>query len=267
MARNKSPSGDFNWDHYTLVFAGRSFDVVRGEAPINGVYGDESIKDLSNWHWHAVDENFVKVRALSNSHWRVWSKDGTRYDFTQPLYWAWDDPDNPADLYEPYKWLLTEVADRHDNQIVYDYVIDQYPLAPNPGDSIVHPTYHLHSINWGPARSASDPTQRRYRVRFEVRERASATPGVDAEWEHNNLQVYGKEGASHERYQLDRIAVEVFQDHSGGYDPVRSYTLRYAPSSASLYSDDVGRYANGDPEGQRVLTLTEIQPAGTAGGV
>ncbi|MCG8347794.1 MAG: hypothetical protein MI924_08455, partial [Chloroflexales bacterium] len=234
---------------------------MRGDKPLPGY----SATDKTRWHWpwYAVDENFIKVRALSETHWRVWTTDGTRYDFTQALTWGWLPPQEP-EYTEPYKWLLTAVTDRHNNQIVYDYQIDRYPLIAHPHS--VQPSYHLRSINWGPGRSASDPTQRRYRVRFEVRARASATPGVDADWERSSIQMHGKAGAPHERYQLDRIAVEVFQDSSGRYDPMRAYTLRYAPSSASLYSDDVGRHANGAPQGQRVLTLTAIQRTGTAGG-
>ena len=45
-----------------------------------------------------------------------------RFDFTQPLYWPYDDGNSVTR--QVYKWLLTRTTDPHGNAIVYDYVID-----------------------------------------------------------------------------------------------------------------------------------------------
>jgi hypothetical protein len=130
------------YSYYTLVLNGQSFEL-RGTLK-NG-YTNTNDPDPTHWNWNPTDESFIRVEAISNGtsvaptvaqgtimthtgelaygrggtdwngNWRsryafrVWTKDGTRYDFAEDLWWGWDACDAAAELYiEPYKYLLSE---------------------------------------------------------------------------------------------------------------------------------------------------------------
>ncbi|MBA2302110.1 MAG: hypothetical protein H0W08_05700 [Acidobacteria bacterium] len=120
IARNRNLAGSA-WDHFTIVLGGRSFDIVRGHL-LPG-YSDYFDRALDHWSWHAVDENFTRVRALSDGTWQVWTPDGTRYDFTQQLVENTGNAELGTNSSEVYQWLLTQTTDTHANRITYAYQV------------------------------------------------------------------------------------------------------------------------------------------------
>ncbi len=225
VARNKSTgSSDQHWDHFTLVFGGRSFDVARG-APKDGSYTNY---DIANWTWHTVDENFtrVEVQNVSGSYrWSAWTKDGTRYEFQQAL---------AQRLYhtgarEEYKWLLTRVVDTHGNVINYAYHLG---IEVDSSENL-HPTYHLKTIEWGYDGTTPSTGTARYRVEFDVSSRwASPTESVDLKWEYPGYPTANarwEKITPHEAYRLNKV--NVFSQPAGAISPllVRQYVLSYAP--------------------------------------
>ncbi len=239
VSLNRSPAGE-RWNNFSFVFAGRSFNVVKGQL-LPG-YTDYYDTDITHWSWHPVDDSFVRVQALSGTAWRVWLKDGTRYDFAQPLWWGWTEPDSR----EVYQWLLTQVTDTSGNVIRYDYAVDTVGAAPDT----YNPTYYLRAITWGYDGVGGTGTPR-YRVEFTVASRwASPTEQVDTAWESGSNQAGNTSGTPHQAYRLDRITVQSMPPLSAGYKTVRRYELRYYASSESVQTDSW--------QGQKVLTLKEI---------
>jgi hypothetical protein len=121
--------------YYSLILNGQSYDIVRG-AVIPGV--TTSINHIAGWTWYATDEQFLRVRATTDESWAVWTKDGTRYDFTTTAKWGWDTGGAPE--IETYKWLLTTVTDPHGNTIQYAYNRIQVTHTGGTVDPDVWPT-------------------------------------------------------------------------------------------------------------------------------
>src|SRR5262249_9064670 len=162
----------------------------------------------------------------------VWSKDGTRYDFTQPL---WTDDTQERFV---YKWLLTQVSDTHGNKIVYAYQVD--PV--NQGNTY-NPTAYLQTITWGFDGAIPGTGNRRYRVSLVANDRQTGqTAGVDGNWEYPVVGPpnpdYWKPVVPHEKYRLDQIKVESWPPNQPTYQLVRQYNLNYAATAASLQIDD-----------------------------
>ncbi|MBA2302111.1 MAG: hypothetical protein H0W08_05705 [Acidobacteria bacterium] len=103
----------------------------------------------------------------------------------------------------------------------------------------------------------------RYRVEFVVADRASGyTAGVDTRWEHAyypNASDYWQRIAPHEVYRLDQIKVLSQPPGAGVPELVRRYDLRYESAETSLQTD------RKEGNGQRVLTLREVQLVGSDG--
>ncbi|HEX6290957.1 MAG TPA: hypothetical protein VFZ66_17360, partial [Herpetosiphonaceae bacterium] len=246
---NKSLAGD-GWNHYSLVFGGRSFDAVRGRllTPYTDYLND---RNPAHWSWHATDEQFTRVRAedLGNGayRWLAWDKSGTRYTFTTPLQTT------DSQTTYVYKWLLTEVTDVHGNRIVYDYYIDEV--------NAYQPTAYLAAIRWGFDGTTPGTGTARYKVEFETVSRwASPTEQVDLQWEYPTCDTCGTQWQPftvHEAYRLNAINVLSMPPGTTGYELVRQYRLGYADSAASVRSDR--------STGQRVLTLASIQQVGKDG--
>ena len=121
VARNKS-SVSALWDSFSLVMAGRSYDLIKGRLTGQAINGracvDQSVDAASFecWTWHAVDDDFVRVRVMMvpgqpSPIWRVWTKDGTRYDFGMNNHILWSDPDTTS--YDAQRWLLLKITDVH----------------------------------------------------------------------------------------------------------------------------------------------------------
>jgi YD repeat-containing protein len=251
VALNRSLAGP-QWDNFTFVFGGHSFDIIRGQ--LLSQLGCTDYNAHASWHcwtWHPVDESFVRVRAIEtapNSQqywWQAWTKDGTRYDFTEPL-WTHD-----TETRYIYKWLLTQVTDPHGNRIVYTYHIDTVFIGPNA----YQPTYYLQTIAWGHDGATPGTGTPRYQVEFVAASRTlSPTTGVDGQWDYPGTDTFWKDITPHELYRLDAIKVKSWAPGASGYEIVRQYNLRYAPASQSLQTDD--------DIAQKVLTLVGVQLAG-----
>lgn len=116
-------------DVYNLVLNGASHDLVRGLEEDTHPVGDYPI-------YHTMDETFWRIwpepglsGEQSPERWRVQTKDGTIYTFSEQLW-----QQRESDGYdEVYKWLLTEVRDPYDNVIQYTYYVEKLncPGAPN----------------------------------------------------------------------------------------------------------------------------------------
>jgi uncharacterized repeat protein (TIGR01451 family) len=160
VSLNKSVAGD-SWNSFSFVFGGRSFQVTRGQPsgvkPGGGACTVNDVTLLECWTWHAVDEQFARVRVSYKGDvtvgtapntatyrtyiWHAWTKDGTRYDFglnDNQLWWT-----NDLSHREVYKWLLVKVTDPHGNKIVYDYQIDAISRSLNNVVADYHPSYAL----------------------------------------------------------------------------------------------------------------------------
>jgi RHS repeat-associated protein len=249
VMRNKSLAGS-NWDHFSLVFEGRSFDIVRGQL-LSPCTDYQNGAALECWSWHAVDEHFVRVRAEQSNGtyiWRAWTTDGTRYDFTQPL---WNRPDTDVNTPEIYGWLLTQVVDVHGNRIEYLYHIDVVP------GTVFTPTWYLAEIRWGFDGATPGTGTPRYRITFETADRATGiSAGVDANYEHPYPgNAYWRQITPHQKYRVDSISV--WSRPGASYELVRRLVLSYASLNESVFSDA--------RNGQRVLTLKAVQLVGSDG--
>ena len=127
--------------HYTLAIGGKSFALVRGQL-IDPVHGDPTdLATLTNWHWSTSDESYLRVVpipatgtianrggthngvAYPRYEWRVWAKDGTRYEFAEDQWWGWTScgGSGTGDYMETYRWQISRVVDTHGNAITYHY--------------------------------------------------------------------------------------------------------------------------------------------------
>lgn len=177
------------YDSFAVSVNGRSFDLVR----LGPVAGSPGSQDLDQWVWGVVDESFVRVRAqqgvtAGHYQWTLWTRDGTRYEFTQALRWGWKANGSiSAAYFETYKWLLTAVVDPSGNKVTYTYQVQTHGTAPN----IAHPTYYLQSISWGYDGATPGTGNPRYTAEMEVVTRSASLSGtVDGVWEWAENQYY-----------------------------------------------------------------------------
>jgi len=68
------------------MFNGQSYTLVRGNALPSSPYDTSHIL---GWDWTTTDDAFLRVRATSDDSWAVWTKDGTRFDFTTTAIRGW----------------------------------------------------------------------------------------------------------------------------------------------------------------------------------
>ncbi len=107
--------------------------------------------------------------------WKVWTKDGMRYEFNHALVTSEQILGGNESPYI-YKWLLTRVIDALGNHIDYMYDIQTYWQGVT-----THPTYRLTEIRWGYDGTLTTLPQEppligrtaRYRVLFESRDRST----------------------------------------------------------------------------------------------
>jgi len=104
--------------------------------------------------------------------WQLWTKDGTRYEFEEDLWWGWDACQNLEYQIEPYKWLLSKVVDPHQNVITYNYNRETWsgflktcPGSSRTGIAAVDRDAWPMSITWGANTTTGAPD--RYKVVFD----------------------------------------------------------------------------------------------------
>ncbi|HEU4323529.1 MAG TPA: RHS repeat-associated core domain-containing protein [Roseiflexaceae bacterium] len=270
VARNKSTIGK-EWDTFTLVFGGRSYHLVKGRLTGQATNGRACTNPATEgnyfecWTWHSVDEDFVRVRAMmptgmSTPIWRVWTKDGTRYDFGINNHVLWSDPDTVS--YDAQRWLLVKITDVHGNKVVFDYQIDTAQAG-------FQPTYALLGASWAydgplaydelgaPYRTGTPRYQVWFNDRQAVDRQTGYTAGVDTQWEYPAGSVqnpdYWKDLTVRQKYRLDTIKVVSCTTAPCGHELVRQYNLTYANAANSLRTDDMSG------QGQRVLTLLSVE--------
>jgi len=237
VARNKLPNGDAT---YALSFNGQSYTLVRGTALPSSPYDTSHIL---GWDWTTTDDAFLRVRATSDDSWAVWTKDGTRFDFTTTALWGWSTSGRPT--FESYKWLLTTITDTHGNTITYSYNRLQASGAYGPVDVDVWPN----TISWAGGH---------YQVNFISSARTS-----DTQYEGADNQYVA---APHETRRLD--ALQVWSNPAGSWQLLRQYNLGhdYSLLSDALvgYGCPTGQAKCGDPNYPK-LTLKSLQRIGNDG--
>jgi RHS repeat-associated protein/uncharacterized repeat protein (TIGR01451 family) len=262
--------------YYSIVVNGQSFDVVRAEA-ITGNTGPNDL-DPTHWAWRATDENFNKVRVVSNGvststrggsvngvnqpryTWQVWTTDGTRYDFAEDMWWGWDNCAAALEVsFETYKWQLSKITDVNGNTITYAYGRDSQsgatltcPGAPTRyGQGTTDRDSWPTAITWG-ANTATGAIDR-YKVEF-----VTSTRTNDTTWDGADNQYGGLNGQPRETKRLDGI--RVLSMKASTWDLVRQYNLGY---DYSLLADrSIG--TAGDPATAK-LTLKSVTRVGKDG--
>ncbi len=284
IALNRRGSDRTSSRYYTLVFNGRSFDLVRGAPRV----GTPSLTNPTHWEWKSTDESFIRVRAEGNGlstatrggyfgatalpryKWQVWTPDGTRYDFEEDAWQGFVTQEfggcAPGQSFmETYKWHLTRVEDTHGNRINYGYARESGWRAgacdgvQGTVDWTVWPT----EITWGQNINVSGSIDR-YRVGL-----VSSLRSVDTQWDAASNQLGP---APYEKRRLD--VVKVHSKQAAAWELVREYRLCYAgmaapcPAASNLLSDNsVDNYNNtySANAGYPKITLTGIQQVGSDG--
>ncbi|KPL85683.1 RHS repeat-associated core domain-containing protein [Herpetosiphon geysericola] len=257
--------------YYSLSFGGMAFDVTRGAALV----GTPVEANLSHWTWTPVNESFAKVTAfelgdstatrggsrygnpLKRYGWRIWAKDGTKYEFIEDTWWGWDSCliDGAASM-ETYQWLLSSITDVNNNTITYNYSRDSQQRTACNGivgtvDREIWPT----SITWG-ANSATGAVDR-YKVEFNSSARA-----YDLAFDWAGNQLGGINGAPRKTRQLDTI--NVLSKPNSGWELVRQYAFTYDYSTYSDRSIKANNIGSADTTTSK-LTLKSIQRFGNNG--
>jgi RHS repeat-associated protein len=288
VAFNKASVYSNQYNHYSVVMNGMSFDLVRAEATAGNT--GPSDPDPTHWAWRPTDENFVKVRVVANGvstgsrggfqtinsvttakprhTWQVWTKDGTRYDFAEDLWWGWDNcaASNSVDM-ETYKWQLTQIVDVHGNAITYSYARDSHTGTPlscdwtHSGQGTVDRDSWPTAITWGGhfnaagVRDAAD----RYKVEFVSSVRAADTQFEGAENQYGAAN--GTAGWGHVRETRRLDLVRVLSMPASAWEVVREYQFGYDYSLLSDYSINTGGVYSADA-GTPKLTLKNITRVG-----
>jgi len=271
VALDKTPDGGTLT--YTLILGGKRFTLVRPERPDPPPTGQ-----LDRWDWRTSDEGYTKIRAVAlpalagrgggdsgtasyqRYGWRIWAKDGTRYEFDDDLWWGWDDCDpgqfNPPTAYmEPYRWSLTRVVDPRGNAITYTYFHDtQSPgtTSCNGMSGTVDNVSYPYSITWG-ANDTVAGSQDHFRVAFNVgdpRWRQWDTAHDGAANQYGGPEV----GAPHETRFLDDIHVDSAPD-GASWRLIRQYNLLY----------DQTLVADAPNSGYTKLSLRSVDRVGSDG--
>jgi RHS repeat-associated protein len=263
--------GDEVTPYYSLVLNGQSYDLV-----------------WSGNAWRATNESFIKINRVANGNhygvanwpaytWQIWTKDGTRYDFTQDAWWAWDCVSSHAQYVEQeaYRWMLSKVTDTHGNTITYNYnrlqkYINDIPTTnahpssctANSGtlawnSTVVDEDIWPASITWGgnPTTGAID----RFSVVFSTTTRTLDTQAQRAP---------GQYGGSMKTQQLNSISVS--SNANGTWQLISKYNLTY---DWSIYSDKIENPSVGACSNNTIgpnvcapkLALKSIQRVGSDG--
>ncbi|WP_204753891.1 RHS repeat-associated core domain-containing protein [Herpetosiphon giganteus] len=263
-------------NYYSLSVNGIASDLMRGDALI----ANPQMSNPTHWAWRMTDESFAKVQVAANGvstssrggfvngqaqaryTWTIWSKDGTRYEFQDDLWWGWNDCSISNKLrLETYKWMLTRTVDPHGNSINYSYgrdtfagalrSCDPYNNAQAKVDREVWPT----EITWGG--NINTGAIDRYRVVFDVEARTN-----DLTFDDAPNQYEGTNGAVRQTKLLDQILV--YSKQATTWELVRGYDLNYDYSTSANISIQNGSNYTSDTSTSK-LTLTSIQRLGNTG--
>ncbi len=226
IMRNKTQLFSNTYDYFSLVLNGQSFDLVRAEALVNNANSG----DPTQWAWRPSTETYLKARIVSAPAlggrgygttqgryvWKIWTKDGTEYDYGEDAWWGW----GTCGL-EAYRWALSQVTDVYGNTMHYGY----NRLSSGVGCGTVDPDLWPTNITWGGNLNtgASD----RYAFFF-----FSSARSIDTVFD----KATNQNGPSpHESRRLDMIQVDT--NSQGSWQLMRQWNLGYADASASLYPD------------------------------
>jgi RHS repeat-associated protein len=274
VALNKITDDPTNSRYYSLVFNGQSFDLMRGEC-LPGTACTAG--DPTQWAWHPTDESFLRARVVLNPQaststrgwysqgaaqpryiWRVWTKDGTLYEFAEDTFWGWNFCPARTGYMEANKWYLSSVTDTHNNTISYAYgrATQAVSSACNTtamngiNDYAIWPT----TITWA---------TNRYRVTFVTQARTFDTLAPV----HGGAELGY---APQETLRLTQIQVATNTSADPINNPTwqldRAYNLTYYAQSQSLTSDaSVPSGSVWNAEGTPKLTLQQIQQIGSDG--
>ena len=286
---------------YTLSFNGKAYDLVRGEPLFQpGSAGHQNGSDPHNpadWDWNTSDESFLKVRALTNGtangatapdgtgarsvtlngtalpriKWALRLQDGTRYEFSEDLWWGFDTcaaAGNSGLTLEPYRWMLTKVIDTHGNQITYNY--DRASLtsgdvscagAQATVDYDAWPT----TVTWGGNPTTSPATPDRYKATF-----VSYPRTYDLDYDGAVSQYGGSTAQPHQTRRLDAVQVSSMQ--ASAWELVRQYNLGYVATcgqDGTCLTQDYDAYVPGwtgySGQTYKKLTLTGTRLVGNDG--
>lgn len=250
VALNRLASDTGRSRYFSLVFNGQSFDLMRGSLRAGIPITQANTLDPSHWEWKPTNESFIRAIAepqgpstpsrggyfgniypYQRYYWKVWAKDGTRYEFSEDVWQGSKDCDNHIAYVEAYKWYLYRVVDTNRNVITYNYDrISQSVTAGCEGvrgvvDYAIWPT----QILWG--YNSTDPTSsNRYKVEF-----ITTTRTIDNLVDSADNQLGP---APQEKAQL--TAIKVWSMQSSTWELVRQYSLSYADGTTTprIYTDD-----------------------------
>lgn len=227
---NLNDIGNGQEDIFSLSVNGMAFDLVRTDPLISGALP----KNPTQWQWRATDEAFVKVEALSQIasyppangqpgrgmqywgtwlpriKWRLWTKDGTLYEFAEDMWRGFRDCPASVSGVEAYRWVLSSVTDPHGNMINYQYTRGSTAL----GDQCAqygHPNgtvdwnMTLSSITWGG--NLGTGANPHYKLTFETSGRVINGKIIDTYYEPNPNQMGGYNAVPHETSILNQITV------------------------------------------------------------
>src|SRR5262249_15347750 len=128
--------------------------------------------------------------------WQIWTKDGTRYDFSDDAWWGWIYCQGGSGDYaymEAYKWQLTRITDTHNNTISFSYGRESLTLGEicfHVQGTVDHDIWPS-TITWG-ANTTTGATDH-YQVTFVSNPRT-----VDTNFEHHDNQYAGGNDGPHE---------------------------------------------------------------------
>jgi RHS repeat-associated protein len=245
---------------YSMSVNGMSFSLVRTAARV----ANPNTGIPSDWEWRATDESFVRVYVEPNGVsypanggtpgrglswwgqwkprylWKLWTKDGTRYEFSDDLWRAYVScPDSVSSL-EAYRWMLSRIVDVHGNVINYTYTRNSIAL----GDQCAeygHPQgtvdweIYLNSVTWGGERNTGNNPL--YRVNFTTQDRTINSLPIDTQVEGSTSQMGGVPAQPRNSRILRQLSVESRQGSAAPWQVVRQYRLDYADPTVSLTAD------------------------------
>ncbi|GAA5531430.1 RHS repeat-associated core domain-containing protein [Herpetosiphon gulosus] len=254
--------------YYSLVINGQSFDLVRGAALV----ANPSPERPADWEWMPTNEAFNKISVIEAGNstttrggfrgttpykrylWQIWTKDGTRYEFSEDLWWGFEDCMGGSGDYasmEAYKWNLSRIIDVHGNTITYGYGRDAQtrPQTCFQVQGTVDRDSWPTTISWG-GNSITGAVDR-YKVEF-----ISSVRANDTAFDGATNQYGGVNGHPRQTRRLD--ALRILSMPAGTWELMRQYTLAY---DYSLLSDNTVT-TNGTYTGNTAypkLTLKSIQ--------
>ncbi|MDQ5823422.1 MAG: DUF11 domain-containing protein, partial [Chloroflexota bacterium] len=259
--------------YYSLVFDGKSYDLVRGAPRVQ----NPNLAKPNEWEWHPTDESFIRARAETTGTlttrgsgdstaqrylWKVWNPDGTLFVFEEDAWQGFSSCGVPDESFiEAYKWHLTLVEDTHGNQIEYKYARNTPEEYRSCGQSglRLYPDFEVvpSEILWGKNKNVA-LTDANHKHRFRVVFGSSSRGTVDDEWDHAENQIGP---APHQTLRLDTITVQSKPSTTEDtWERVRQYNLAYETNTSSmLLSDSTTRDANGVLQGDPTLTKLTLK--------